>query len=111
MNTSPVTLTEKAVTKVKEFMAKTPDSQGKLFRVAVEGGGCSGYQYAYSLDEKRPDDLVVTCGDVQILVDPASQNLLQGSVVDFLDTFTSSGFSVQNPQSKGSCGCGVSFTV
>lgn len=111
MNSSHLTLTDKAITKVKEFVAKATDSQGKLFRVAVEGGGCSGYQYAYSLDEKHADDLVISCGDIQILVDPASQKLLQGSVVDFMESFTSSGFSVQNPQSKGSCGCGVSFTV
>lgn len=107
----PIQLTENALNQVKSFLAKDPNSAGKNFRVYVEGGGCSGFQYGFTFDAKRADDIVVQCGDIEVLVDPQSRMYLQNSTVDYTSTLTSSGFTVQNPNSKGSCGCGVSFTV
>ena len=111
MDVLPVTLTDKAIEKVREFFKKTPYSQGKYFRVAVEGGGCSGFQYKYSIDTKQADDLVIPCGDVEVIIDPQSKNLILGCKIDYIDDFTQSGFTVSNPQAKGTCGCGTSFTV
>jgi iron-sulfur cluster insertion protein len=107
----PISLTENAIQKVKEFIAKDPNNHGKNFRIYVEGGGCSGYQYGFTFDAKRADDIIVNCGDIEVLVDPQSRIYLQNSTIDYENTLKSSGFIVQNPNSKGSCGCGVSFTV
>jgi len=106
-----IKLTENAVEQVKRSSDKIPSARGKLFRVYVEGGGCSGMQYGFSFDEKKEDDLVVRFGDVQVLVDPQSILYLKGSIVDYVEDLKGSGFTVKNPNSKGSCGCGVSFTV
>lgn len=107
----PITLTDSAIAKVRDFLAKSPDAATKIFRVSVEGGGCSGYQYGFALDTKRDDDMVLEFGDIKVLLDPQSRLLLSGSVVDYVDDFKGSGFAVKNPQAKGTCGCGVSFTV
>ncbi len=106
-----ITLTPNAVAKVKDFAQKMPESQGKMFRVFVEGGGCSGYQYGFNFDEERPGDTVVDCGEVKVLLDAHSINYVRGSTVDFIEDFKSSGFAVTNPNAKASCGCGTSFTV
>lgn len=104
-------LTERAITRVKDFSLKASDGNKKLFRVYVEGGGCSGYQYGFAMDEKKEDDLQLSFGEVTVLVDPQSRLYLHGSTLDYVDDLKGSGFTVQNPNSKGSCGCGVSFTV
>lgn len=104
-------LTEQAVAKVKDFAQKMPDTTGKNFRVYVEGGGCSGYQYGFSFDTKKEDDMVVDCNGVSVLLDPQSKLYLNGCTVDFVEDFKSSGFTVKNPNAKASCGCGTSFTV
>lgn len=104
-------LTDQAATKVREFGQKTPDSAGKNFRVYVEGGGCSGYQYGFSFDTKKEDDLVIDCNGVSVLMDPQSRLYLNGCTVDYVEDFKSSGFTVKNPNAKASCGCGTSFTV
>lgn len=105
-----VNLTSNAILRVKDY-AKKPDSQNKYFRVSVQAGGCSGFEYDFNFSEKKDSDLIVHVSDVDILVDSASVTYLQGSTVDFVDDFKGTGFKVENPQSKGSCGCGVSFTV
>lgn len=107
----PVVLTQSAVDQVSTFLQKNPKNQGKYFRVSVEGGGCSGYQYGFSFDEKRAEDLVIPCGGVDILLDPQSRLYLHGSTVDYVNDLNQAGFVVQNPNAKGTCGCGVSFTV
>ncbi|MDO8519386.1 MAG: iron-sulfur cluster insertion protein ErpA [Deltaproteobacteria bacterium] len=104
-------LTDRARTKVKEFAQKTPDAAGKNFRVYVEGGGCSGFQYGFSFDAKKDEDMVVDCDGVSVLIDPQSKDYLAGSTVDFVESLTSSGFAIKNPNAKASCGCGTSFTV
>ncbi|MBI4410862.1 MAG: iron-sulfur cluster assembly accessory protein [Deltaproteobacteria bacterium] len=106
-----ISLTDNAVAKVKVFKEKMPDAKEKSFRVFVEGGGCSGFQYGFTFDEFRAGDEKVACGDIDVLVDTQSRVYLMGSVVDFVEDFKGSGFTVRNPNSKGSCGCGTSFTV
>lgn len=104
-------LTDNAVKKVNDFRSHDPNLAGKSFRIFVEAGGCSGFQYGFAFDDKRDDDQVVPCGDLQILIDPASAQYLSGSVVDYVENLQGAGFSVTNPNAKKSCGCGHSFNA
>jgi iron-sulfur cluster assembly accessory protein len=108
--TSPiVALTENAANQVKSMLADNPENQGKVLRVYVEQGGCSGMQYGLVFDEERPNDTRAEFYGVPVLVDPFSAQYLSGSKVDFLDSLTGGGFKLQNPRAKESCGCGKSF--
>jgi iron-sulfur cluster insertion protein len=107
---SVVNLTEAAVAKVNGFQADDTH-QGKTFRVYIEGGGCSGFQYGFTFDEHRDDDSRVNVGDIEILVDPQSAMYLQGATVDWQEGLSGAGFVVRNPNASGSCGCGMSFSV
>ncbi len=89
-------------------------SEGKalMLRVAVEGGGCSGFQYQFDLvDEAQPDDLRIERDGAAALVDEMSLVLLKGSEIDFVDELAGAEFRVRNPNAKSSCGCGVSFSI
>ena len=103
-----VTLTPGAAHQIKDMLSN-PENTGKVLRVYVEGGGCSGLQYGMVFDEKRPDDLSLEFHGVGVLVDPFSANYLRGSVVDFSDELTGGGFKISNPNARQSCGCGKSF--
>ncbi len=82
--------------------------KGSFFRIAIKGGGCSGFQYDFSFDEKpEADDLKFN----NILIDKKSAELLKGSEVDFVSELIGDSFKISNPQSKSSCGCGVSFSL
>ena len=90
------------------------EKQGKpaALRLAVEGGGCSGFQYRFGLAESiEDDDLVVETDGVKLVVDPVSLDLVAGSVVDFVDSLGGSAFKVENPLAAAGCGCGSSFAV
>jgi len=100
---SVLTLTEKA--KEKALSLKEED---KLLRVYVEGGGCSGFQYGFKLDNKNEDDTVV---DSLVLVDSLSYSYILGSTLDYEEDIMASGFKITNPNAVGTCGCGVSFTI
>jgi iron-sulfur cluster assembly protein len=107
-----VNLTEIAAEKVREFMnGQSAESAAVGLRVGVRGGGCSGFQYALALDEKRDDDHVFDSSGIRVLVDPASLRYVEGSTVDFTESFMGSGFEVSNPNVVSSCGCGSSFRV
>ena len=83
-----------------------------MLRVAVEGGGCSGFQYQFDLvDSANDDDIRVECDGSAALVDEMSLVLLKGSEIDFVDELAGAEFRVRNPNAKSSCGCGVSFSV
>lgn len=83
-----------------------------MLRVAVEGGGCSGFQYQFDLvDAAEPDDLKVERDGAAALVDVVSLALLKGSEIDFVDELAGAEFRVRNPNAKSSCGCGVSFSI
>lgn len=106
-----VTLTTTAVEKVKEFLVQHGRPQAGL-RVRVVGGGCSGYQYQLALDdEASTDDAVYDASGVKVFVDAKSSLYLNGTVIDYIEDIMGSGFRFNNPQAKGSCGCGESFQV
>ena len=108
--TAVITVTESAAGEVKSLLSK-PENAGKILRVYVEKGGCSGMQYSMTFDEKRPDDLSAAMHGVSVVVDPFSAQYLRGAVVDFSDSLTAGGFKVTNPNARQSCGCGKSFTA
>ncbi|TCS61762.1 HesB/IscA family protein [Varunaivibrio sulfuroxidans] len=104
-------LTEDARRAVARFIStsKTPVTG---LRIAVTGGGCSGFQYAMKLEgAAAAEDTVVECGDARVFVDPQSAPLLVGVTVDFQDSLEGSGFVFENPNAKSGCGCGKSFTA
>jgi iron-sulfur cluster assembly protein len=106
-----VQLTDIAADKVRAFIeGQTPEAEVGL-RVGVRGGGCSGFQYALALDEQRDDDHVFDNSGIRVLVDPASLQYVDGSTVDYTESFQGSGFEVSNPNTVASCGCGSSFRV
>lgn len=104
-----VTLTEGAAAKVKEFLA---DAEEELdLRVQVQAGGCAGFRYALYFDERDLDgDVVDTQHDVTIRIDRMSAPYLGGAVIDWKESLEQSGFSIENPNSSGSCACGESAT-
>ena len=106
-----VTLTDIAASKVKELMNGQADSPEAGLRVAVRGGGCSGFQYALAFDEQRDGDQVFEHEGIKVLVDPASLRYVDGSTVDYTESLMGAGFEVQNPNVVASCGCGSSFRV
>lgn len=106
-----LSLTDAAVEKVKHFASTMPDSQGKPLRIFIQGGGCSGFQYGFTFDEKRDNDTVIETGGIEVVVDPQSATYLKDAKVDYVEDFRGAGFSVQNPNATGGCGCGKSFNA
>ena len=106
----PVTLSPNAAQRLLHLSAQK--GRPVMLRVAVEGGGCSGFQYQFDLVEAaEPDDLKVERDGAAALVDEVSLELLKGSEIDFVEELAGSQFRVRNPNAKSSCGCGVSFSV
>jgi len=105
-----VTLTDIAAKKVGEFLS-TQENESAGLRVAVKGGGCSGFQYQLALDEGRDGDQVFDFEGIRILVDEQSLRYVDGSVVDYTESLMGSGFQVNNPNVVAACGCGSSFRV
>jgi iron-sulfur cluster assembly protein len=106
-----VDMTDIAVEKVRGFLTQQETGETVGLRVGVRGGGCSGFQYALALDERRDDDHVFEHGGISILVDPASLRYVEGSEVDYTESLMGSGFEVNNPNVVASCGCGSSFRI
>ena len=104
-----ITMTEKAASKITEIM-KAENQMGKGLRVYVEGGGCSGFMYGFEFDDTREGDNVVHQDGFDIYIDPFSASHLKDSVIDYTDGLHGSGFQVQNPNARGTCGCGQSFS-
>ncbi|PYV19736.1 MAG: iron-sulfur cluster insertion protein ErpA [Acidobacteria bacterium] len=103
-----LTMTEAAVEKVKSILAERGEEAG--LRISVVGGGCSGFQYQMSLDKAaNADDQVIEMSGLKVFVDTRSLLYLNGTRVDYVDGLTGSGFKFENPNSKGTCGCGESF--
>ena len=109
--TALLTLTDAAIEKVKYFAKTMPDSEGKPLRVFIQGGGCSGFQYGFTFDEKKEGDNVLEQGGVTVVVDPQSATYLKGATVNYVEDFRGAGFSVENPNATGGCGCGKSFNA
>ncbi len=108
--TEVISLTDTAAGKVAELLTMEGNPELAL-RIAVRPGGCSGYSYEMFFDsELTHDDLVSTRGQVRVVVDPASAQLLSGATLDYKDGLQGAGFSVNNPNAQRSCGCGQSFS-
>ncbi|MCW2974699.1 MAG: putative iron-binding protein erpA [Thermoleophilia bacterium] len=106
---APLSLSDAAVSKITTLLAEETEPQA--LRIAVTGGGCSGFQYALGFDtEQHSDDLIYEQGGVRVIVDETSAEYLNGAVVDFQDGLNGKGFAIENPNSTGSCGCGQSFS-
>jgi len=110
--TASLSLTEPAAAKIKELLAEEPDGGALVLRVAIQGGGCSGFQYGLGFDAgpAEGDELIQMHG-VTVVVDPYSAPYLHGATVDFLTGLQESGFKIDNPNAASSCGCGHSFQV
>src|SRR5215207_2238976 len=109
--TTLVSLTPGAAEKVKELMLEDPD-ESLVLRVAIQGGGCSGFQYGLGFDSGAvDDDATIEQHGVTIVIDPYSAPYLKGATIDFLSGLEESGFKIDNPNAQASCGCGHSFTV
>jgi iron-sulfur cluster assembly protein len=107
-----VSLTPGAAEKIKQLLAEEPDGESLVLRVAIQGGGCSGFQYGLGFDSGTAEgDIELQLEGVRVVIDPFSAPYLQGSTVDFLNTIQESGFKIENPNAVASCGCGHSFTV
>jgi iron-sulfur cluster insertion protein len=105
-----ITLTDAAAARLQALSAA--ESRRLMLRVAVEGGGCSGFQYRFDLVEApEADDAVITNGDSAAVVDVISQTFLKGAQIDFAEDLAAAEFRVRNPNAKSSCGCGVSFSI
>ena len=118
MNTEQPTLppqalvfTEHAADKVKELSAR-PENPGSMLRVYIQGGGCSGFQYGFALEEQaNQDDMVVETDGVKLLVDPMSFQYLMGAAIDYLEDLQGARFVINNPNATTTCGCGSSFGI
>ena len=105
-----ITITEQAVAKIQDIIAEENNPSLKL-RVFVQGGGCSGMSYGFTLDEEQAeDDWDLDINGVKILVDSMSGGYLQGATIDYKETDYGSSFSIDNPQAQTTCGCGSSFS-
>ena len=106
-----ITITENAVAKIRDIIAEENNPAIKL-RVFVQGGGCSGMQYGFTLDEvQAEDDWDIESNGVNVLVDSMSGGYLQGAVIDYKEDQYGSSFSINNPQATTTCGCGSSFST
>ena len=104
----PPKVTERAFERLAEIGAA---DQGQALRVAVEGGGCSGFQYEIALDDPKDDDLVLEGNGQKVVVDAVSLPFLENAVIDFSEELIGARFVIDNPNATSSCGCGTSFSM
>lgn len=106
-----ITVTEAAQARLREIIAEEANPALRL-RISVAGGGCSGFQYGFSLEEtQEPDDIEIDLGSARVLIDPMSGVYLSGAQVDFRSDVSGETFTITNPNASHSCGCGSSFSV
>lgn len=108
----PPKVTPRAFARLAEINDGAPDGRpGQALRVAVAGGGCSGFQYNIRMDDAAEDDLVLEAGGQRVLVDPVSLPFLAGATIDWSDELIGARFTIDNPNASSSCGCGTSFSI
>lgn len=101
-------VTQEAVEQLKDYL----DEENKYLRIYVEGGGCSGFQYGFDIEENmQEDDFEVPLNEFSIVIDSVSMQYLQGATLDFTDDLMGSSFTIKNPNAQTTCGCGSSFSV
>ena len=105
-----VTVTENAAAKIRELISQEPEEDVSVLRVAIQGGGCSGFQYALGFDRGAQDgDNEIESNGVKVVIDPFSAPYLAGSEIDYVDALMGAGFAINNPNVQAACGCGSSF--
>ena len=110
MNEPSITISERAAGRIAEILKS--EAAPALFRVSVEGGGCSGFQYRFDLvTERAAGDLLVERDGARVVVDPVSLGFMQGAELDFVDDLIGAQFKLNNPNVTAACGCGTSFSV
>ncbi|HEX5959299.1 MAG TPA: iron-sulfur cluster insertion protein ErpA [Hyphomicrobiaceae bacterium] len=110
MSDTAVTVSDRAARRIAQIAAGEPSTP--MFRVSVEGGGCSGFQYKFDLvAERESDDLLIEKAGARVLVDPVSLGLLNGAEIDYVEDLMGAAFKIRNPNATASCGCGTSFAV
>jgi iron-sulfur cluster assembly accessory protein len=104
-------LTDRAARRIGRILSKAP--AGTVLRIAVAGGGCSGFQYEYNLVQESPtdDDLVLSKDNATVLIDSLSLEFMGGAEIDYVDDLIGQSFQIRNPNAVASCGCGTSFAV
>lgn len=106
----PITLSDRAAKRIATILAKEPD--GAMLRIAVAGGGCSGFQYTFDIvSEREDDDLVLQKDGATVLIDSVSQGYMPGAEIDFADELIGAAFKINNPVASANCGCGTSFAI
>ena len=108
---APLVFTDAAVAKVRSFVGGLPEAKGKHLRIFVQGGGCSGFEYGFTFDDRKDTDQVIAQDGIEVLLDSFSRPYLEGCEVDYQESLMGSGFSVKNPNAAGTCGCGHSFST
>ena len=107
-----ISLTPVAAAKIRDLMAEEEDAGALVLRVAIQGGGCSGFQYGLGFDAGAAEgDVELSLEGIPVVVDPYSAPYLRGTTIDFLNTIQEAGFKIDNPNAVSSCGCGHSFQV
>lgn len=107
---APVTVSERAAKRIARILSGEPG--GTALRISVSGGGCSGFQYGFDIDQTRaPDDLVIERDGATVLIDAISLPYMGGSEIDFVDDLIGQAFKINNPNATASCGCGTSFSI
>ncbi|ODR98934.1 heme biosynthesis protein HemY [Methyloceanibacter methanicus] len=110
MSEPSITISQSAAKRIVELVSE--DDNAHLFRVSVEGGGCSGFQYRFELIENAaPDDTLIERDGATVAIDPTSVPFIAGSEIDFIDELIGAQFKISNPNATASCGCGTSFSV
>ena len=106
-----ITVSDNAAKRIAQLI-EMEAKDGMRLRVSVSGGGCSGFQYGFSLDdEKNDDDLLFEKNDIEVIIDEVSLDFLKGSELDFVEDLIGSYFSMKNPNATSTCGCGTSFSI
>jgi len=105
-----VVVTERAAHRISEIIEA--EDAALMLRVSVSGGGCSGFQYGFTLDDNRTDDdLVIERDGATVLIDSVSLTYMEGSEIDFVDDLIGAAFKINNPNAQAACGCGTSFSI
>ena len=107
-----ITVTDNAFNKIRDLIVEEPNNSNLALRMSVKGGGCSGFQYEFTFDNKQEeDDFVIEKDSIKVFVDSMSTQYLMGATLDYKEEKFNSQFVINNPEVKGTCGCGSSFSI
>ena len=105
-----ISVTDRAAAQISKILSKEP--KGSMLRVAVDGGGCSGFQYSFNIvTERNDDDIAIEKGDITVLIDEISTEYMTGAQIDFANELIGASFKINNPIATANCGCGTSFSI